>query len=694
MVALMRKQSFKRLHVSAAGLLCVSIVLATAVAAVEPDDARLQQLLVGEALFDSQQQDYLSAITRLQLAEEQGMLLSSDTRLLLAKLKLAYGMHIDAGFDFHALLGADVSDEVRNRAWYDLARTFSNKGYNEAAAEALTHITGAIPEDIVGDYQLLRATVLMSLNRNREAARELTQWRGEPSLAAYAHYNRGIALVRAGDPVQAIPALEKAVAMPAEDEELLALRDKSQLSLGYAFARLEDYDQAREHLEAVRPQGPFSNRALLALGWIAHKQGRRESALVSWMELRGRSPTDPAVLETLLVVPAVHRELDALQMASRDYEAAMTAYSSELAYLQHARESVLEGTAVSLLLQNDLAAGQETTGQAGSSETRYFGPLLASRNFQDLLQGHDELQSMLSDVDKGLDSIDSLVGAVEPADDRTARLAAPPSGTAGARESSDPAATGRAVPPLAQQRAGQGGDAEWQQQWEFHQDESTEYPAPGIPSLPEIELPDERDLTPLPESEFSGLPESDFTGLPPESEFIADLAGTDVNWLPESEILWLPESGKFRMPGDEEDYAYPDKIRDRRSRPGKRYASPVNRLIPAPQEDAGFDAGAVPVGNALRELAEALSSATQRMVRLGESLDSGAEFIDLEDRIAALRARILQLRARIANAIALYETYTQTLALNELDRRQHLLEDLLEQASLELAKTYDQSSDR
>jgi hypothetical protein len=102
----------------------------------------------------------------------------------------------------------------------------------------------------------------------------------------------------------------------------------------------------------------------------------------------------------------------------------------------------------------------------------------------------------------------------------------------------------------------------------------------------------------------------------------------------------------------------------------------------------------VPVGNALRELAEALSSATQRMVRLGESLDSGAEFIDLEDRIAALRARILQLRARIANAIALYETYTQTLALNELDRRQHLLEDLLEQASLELAKTYDQSSDR
>jgi hypothetical protein len=120
----------------------------------------------------------------------------------------------------------------------------------------------------------------------------------------------------------------------------------------------------------------------------------------------------------------------------------------------------------------------------------------------------------------------------------------------------------------------------------------------------------------------------------------------------------------------------------------------LNQLIPAPQEDAGFNSGAVPVGKALRELAEALNSVTNRMVQLGASLDSTGENAGLEERIAALRARILQLRARIANAIALYESYTQALALNELDRRQHLLEGLLEQASLELAKTYDQSSDR
>jgi hypothetical protein len=79
------------------------------------------------------------------------------------------------------------------------------------------------------------------------------------------------------------------------------------------------------------------------------------------------------------------------------------------------------------------------------------------------------------------------------------------------------------------------------------------------------------------------------------------------------------------------------------------------------------------------------------MAELNGSLGPGA---GLQERIAALRARILKLRARIANALVLYENYTRTMALEELDRRQLLLEDLLEQANLELAKTYDQSSDR
>jgi hypothetical protein len=82
------------------------------------------------------------------------------------------------------------------------------------------------------------------------------------------------------------------------------------------------------------------------------------------------------------------------------------------------------------------------------------------------------------------------------------------------------------------------------------------------------------------------------------------------------------------------------------------------------------------------------------MARLSRAFDAAPPGVDgLEGRVAALRERILQLRARINNAIALNESYIRALALDELDRRQHQLEGLLEQASLELAKTYDQAAD-
>ena len=656
------------------------------------DTGRLQELLYGEALFHSHQQDYLSAINRLQLTEAQALLLpsSDDARLLLARMKLAYGMHLEAGFDLHALLDEGVPPLVRNRAWYELARTFSHKGYNKAAAEALANIHGEVPTDIVGDLQLLRATVLMSLNQNREAAQELAQWRGAPELAAYAHYNRGIALVRAGDYQQVTPALEMAVEMPARGEELLALRDKARLALGYSFARDEDYKRARKQLEAVRPQGPFANRALLALGWIAYKQGHSKSALVSWTELRGRSPTDPAVLETLLVVPAVHRELDAMQTATRDYEAAMAAYTSELDQLRDARESVQTGEAVEQLLQSVSRSGQYADRNASQGATRFLGPLLASRNFTEMLQGHSELHAMLDNVNQGLREIDSLPKTKTPADQAAQPPGSPSSQTSATRE-----------PALSQKQPIPGasaGAAQWQREWVQRDGEPTDHPVPEIPQLPEIELPSQRTLKPFPERELPSRPTI--------SNYIREPPSPEITGLPDSEILWLPNSGEFfqkpksgeffRRPGEkeEEDYAYPDLVPQKNTIPGEHYAYQLNRLLPAGEEGPGFDPGAVPVGEALRELAAALNNATERMAGLDGAFDPAGGIAGLEERIAALRARILKLRARIANAIVLYENYTRAMALDELDRRQLLLEGLLEQANLELAKTYDQSSER
>jgi hypothetical protein len=240
------------------------------------------------------------------------------------------------------------------------------------------------------------------------------------------------------------------------------------------------------------------------------------------------------------------------------------------------------------------------------------------------------------------------------------------------------------------------GDAQWQREWVQRDGEPIDHPAPGIPQLPEIELPSQRTLKPFPERELPSRPAI--------SNYIREPPSPEITGLPDSEILWLPNSGEFfqkpksgeffRRPGEEEeeDYAYADLVPQKSTTPGEHYTYQLNRLLPAGEEEPGFDPGAVPVGEALRELAAALNNATERMAGLDGAFDPAAG-AGLQERIAALRARILKLRARIANAIVLYENYTRAMALDELDRRQLLLEDLLEQASLELAKTYDQSSD-
>jgi tetratricopeptide (TPR) repeat protein len=663
----------------------------------EPEPDSLQRLFAGEALFLYRQENHLDAITRLRMAEEQGLisLTERDTRLLLARMKLAYGLTLEAGFDFHALLGADVPDVERNRAWLELAFAFAEKGYQEAAVEALEQIRGALPRELAGDHQLLHASVLMSLDRNLEAAQRLEHWQGADRLAAYAHYNRGIALLRAGQAAQAVPVLKKAVARPAKEEEFLALRDKARLSLGYVLASREEYALAREELLAIRPKGPFSNRALLALGWIAHKQGRSDTALASWMQLRDRSLADPSVLEALFVLPAVHRELDAMQAASQGYEEAVASYSQELGRLQEARQAVQQGDALSLLLPKTSASPMADRPRARPGETRYLGSLLASRDFRQIVHGHDDLHAMLQTLDESLHTLDGLAKAEIRAGAGSRAPTPSPTPTAtGMPDGAPPHGAG----PWPGQRPpdGHAGVPRWRQEWRTGQGEPSEIPPSGIPPLPEVDLPADREREALPQPGHIGLPDPGFADLPAEPEYRTDLQIPEVAGLPESEIRWLPETGRFRMPdGDEENFAYPDHIPAGRVRPGDRYTYVLNQLMPAAEDGARFDPGAVPVGDALRELAVSLNDTGERVSRLGESFDAAdMETHGLEGRVAALQARILQLRSRIEHAIGLHERHTRTLALEVLDRRQLLLEGLLEQARLERAKSYDQILDR
>jgi tetratricopeptide (TPR) repeat protein len=629
-----------------------------------------------EKLIDSPRGDVdgrevFAAIRALQQQESRG-LLTEENRLLLARLKLAYGLDVEAGFELYAVASGAGSTPAQSRAWLELAETLHRKGYHRAALEAITRVGSELPADLAGRRQLLRAHALMSLGDNTEAAEVLSPWRGDETLAAYGHYNRAIALVRIGNFADAGTALENVVDARGDSEELAALRDRARLSLGHLLAREGDYRRARRQLQAVREEGPFSERAVLALGWLAHEQGQSDRALESWMRLRDGSVSDPAVLETLLLVPALHREQANLRRASRDYELAIDTYDRELDRVDAVRRGVVDGAIVSLLLQGD-------DRPVDPEAARLLGPLLASRDLQAVQRDHSDLLALLDNLALELQRLDALAAAGSPAVVPLPEARIPPSEPLEHRLRTVPD-SGVAVPPSP---GGAGGPRGWSPNAEEPLEQS-----PGIPGLPELESPPRRAVKPLPGAGSGNLVRPVFRGLPQNAEWIKEPPDGEIFGIPDSEIIWLPQSGAFfRRPGEihEEDYAYPDGVPRRAARDRNR----SRQLLPDPEAAASFDAGELPVGDALQDLALALNRDTAWRQAMDTVFDPAATGAERERQIAALRAQIQVLHERIIQALDRSEHRTRTLTMAELERRQRLLEALQERASLELAKTYD-----
>ncbi|MGB5198406.1 MAG: hypothetical protein WBR56_00735 [Sedimenticolaceae bacterium] len=657
----------------------------------EGNRERLQELLQREALFYHHQKDYFTAITHLESARESQPEQEPPTEaeLLLVRMKLAFGVHEDADRVLRRLRADDIPEAQANTAWYELAETLFRKGYPGAANEALDSLRGRVPEDIAGNVQLLRANVLMALRRYAEAARALENWRGPRALAGYAHFNRGIALLRADNEPEAVSSLRLVADARVEDEEGLALKDRANLTLGYIALRSEELGQARKHFDEVRREGPYSNRALLATGLVEQAQGRPDQALSAWMALRQRALADPAVQESYLAVPYALREQQAPQ-AAHGYEQAVASFSRELEDVNLAREAVQEEKDLDRLLRNARAPGavdtQRDETSAKALESRYLGRLMASRRFQETSLGHRDLLAMLADLDQNLQDMDQLAD-VEPQavverkkmKERASRRAADP----GAEPDPGPAGDRADHNRRAAAQAPSSEALEWQQA------PAPERPSRDIPVLPEIESPPEADYRPLPNSDPTGLPGSEVIWLPAAPEVIG---ADDIDRLPLApDVVWLPPASSFR-PITHDDFAYPDL-----ALPEESYGDPT-RHLPRRTTEAGADSDVPPdIGlgeNPLDGLSAALGRTNDRIAQIArKARDRRSGVKDYRALIEALQQRARRLRERIAAAIALYERYAKALIIDELEDRRSRLEDYLQQARLELAKTYDLDTD-
>ncbi len=375
----------------------------------------VQDLAYGEVLFEFFQEDYFTALTRLLAAQERGELEhhGAEAELMLGGLYLSYGQHRLAGEIFERVLQQAVEPALHDRAWFFLAKIWQQRGYLGESEAALARIVGELPEELEPERQMLYAQVLMEQGRFAEALAALESWRRPgDAWVGYAKYNIGVSLVRLGQVEAGARVLDEVGQLDPENPDFEALRDKANVALGYAWLQASRPVEAKPSLQRVRLNGPFSNKALLGVGWSDAESSDYQAALSPWMALRERSQLDSAVQESLLAVPYAFAQLGASKQAADHYVDAIEAFGSEIVRLTSSIESIEKGELITRLLgeREDVAA--EASGWywrlehiPDSVESRFLYELLSSNRFQEGLKNYRDLLQLNRNLDRWVESL-------------------------------------------------------------------------------------------------------------------------------------------------------------------------------------------------------------------------------------------------------------------------------------------------
>jgi predicted negative regulator of RcsB-dependent stress response len=384
-------------------------------------EVRVRDLHYGDALFYYYQHDDFEALTRLAAYDHWNRMPhhEEDAQLLMGGLYLALGMHNEAGQRFEALLKDPVPSGVRNVAWFYLAQVWYARGYLDKAGMALARINGRMSAELESQKELLLGNVLIHQGKYDEAIRLLSTWRGTFAWSAYARFNLGVALARSNRLADADPFLTGVGTMVAGTEEQLALKDRANLALGFAYLQAGQPAKALPALERVRLNGPYSNKALLGTGWADSALGDYQGALVPWMELRSRNVLDAAVQESYLAVPYAFGKLNANAQSAEYYESAVESFQAENGRLDDAIARIDQGDMLKRVLQGGRKGGDtygwfwQLKNLPDSPESRYLYTVLAGNDFQEGLKNYRDLAHMSDLMERGGYDMEAFEDMVE-----------------------------------------------------------------------------------------------------------------------------------------------------------------------------------------------------------------------------------------------------------------------------------------
>ncbi len=409
-------------------------------------NVELRDLYFGEVLYYAYQDLHFEALSRLdnELSQyyqlDESKLDTFHTHLgpaefSIGDIELQYRMSQRAGRALQVVLGEGVDLAVRNMAALQLARVFFRKDDPQNALYALDLIReepeksrydekytldvlrGREPKTFKTDVAYLSALANISTGRFTEAVETLKTLRNKKRLEGYVLYNLAIALTLSGKEEEGLEVFDELGRLNTDKNDLLALRDKTNLKLAYQFLDKSDAKKAKNYFDRVRLDGPFSNHALLGSGWVSVAGDQYDRALVPWSILHKRDEINVSVQESLMAVPFAYSKLGAHGKAANLYNHAMGVFSKEIKSLDDSIKSIRKGKFIKALLDNETSRDENWVVNLRklpeTPETRYTLQLLASNDFQESYKNYKDLSSLRGRIDQWLTDLTTYEEMIE-----------------------------------------------------------------------------------------------------------------------------------------------------------------------------------------------------------------------------------------------------------------------------------------
>ncbi len=429
----------------------LAIALFSANAYAEIEFRPRNSFLYNEAIFNHYRNAHLSALTALNVGRERGLIGEFDEQaeLLYAESLLSYGLYEDALALYRKLLDkGGLSRTERAEIWLRLSRYEYERGYFSEVETTLAEMAADVGGRRSGQRLELLALAQMR-QRDYEAAIETTLTGSMRSKSQYAQYNLAMAYLATDNVREARRVLDRLGRDLVNDPVEHALHDRANLALAYNYLAEANGIAAKPVLQRIRLEGPFSERALLGMGWAElaidkaeeirktvattpdtiggvlgvilrpgrvsdnlynrlglpaakatreDKQDRLRRALVPWTELHARDPKNPAVLEVQLAIPYVLAELGDMKQASVFYEQAISRLESGRDEIDKAIDGIRSGRMIETMIRRDreLEAGWtwRLRDLPNAPETFYLAWILAENRFQEALKNYRDVRQI------------------------------------------------------------------------------------------------------------------------------------------------------------------------------------------------------------------------------------------------------------------------------------------------------------